>query len=1216
MDDRNFEFDSLLSVSRDKAMKNREEARNYISIDLGNLARILSQYHPLELIKMAYWEERRVDRTTKDESIKEAARLMPVVLQSVVQSTLFKPHSYLRDVKKKDWTRVQSICQDIQRKLNRYIDFQMVAEYLDGRISRDNLERYNRQLHRQYFASVVREETLHMKTEFAVACMEGESTFFKERYGFGRHALGEEIEKIVRYSLNCIDDLRDSSSVHKTMMLLTMANLKSKSEYADKTDEELRLLALKQPELLAENKRLEGLRDDYDMFRPDFVSELPTSFYKELSAAPGTLDIEDYLFNNGVWPSAAFPFIDFGGLYFTFMGKSLLGLTQTILKTRFNLGQRLAVASESILASVLKPTDVDGVYSYEGEKVDVETLCPLGEVNAYRFPDLFQSRSERRKAEMIPHAMPGHIALILDPDGTKPLQKLGDGAFFVSLAYLLSIRNDRDARIAFYRTILPEAGIDKLDEKLDFEELEEDIIAPPAEVEEEDVVDDELALKDLDEDEVEEEEADDLVDDDDTVPEVSRYEVPLDEIRENERIYNENREVIEASFQKEKARDYEDRDLEDDYYQKIVPEDYSDEEEDEEEIAEHELDLSIVEEEEEEEAAEEASDVIEDEDAEEVEDPEQLDLLQEFDDEDLVDDTDEDEEFKDESPVLPVENVNEDSEIDEEEKLEYDEIPLDEEFSSPVEEDAAEPVVEEEIPAPAEPEIAEEKLEEEEITPEEEVAASVEEADEEPVFEEDIPASAEPGIEDENLEEETPVPSENDAVEPAAEESVVAEEQHETVAEEKEKEKYVPDPDIMRKLFGLDEYDEPAAVPENDGDDDDEETVSDFFNLDEDDERIPEEDVEDEGPTFVLDDPNFTPETPEVKEEAPVSDGKADEDAGFTLIDPDEETEEEADDKSTSILLGGSEIVDGDDAPDEETALEDEEEEEQAELPLFDEPKEESIQIPEMSDVVDLRDDDDKPAAEVADVEAEDSDEDLSGEGDALNGDIVLEYYDEEDKAEEEEKSAVEAEVVLSDEKEADARERVFTLSEEDVRESTASHTPVTAYLNPEETSEDAPAEEIQDETHTVDLGNPKFSETIRQIATLLSPDLGVFGSFIEKEDRPVLDYFNTVIKQCWERQCQDGKDKMFSIFEYDMSILLAKSKVYDALRENELMNNAGAVMYSKGKEEWNALILYVNKDYKVESVELRKITRDDFSPSNWKIVTVIGEELIARGQR
>ena len=90
----------------------------------------------------------------------------------------------------------------------------------------------------------------------------------------------------------------------------------------------------------------------------------------------------------------------------------------------------------------------------------------------------------------------------------------------------------------------------------------------------------------------------------------------------------------------------------------------------------------------------------------------------------------------------------------------------------------------------------------------------------------------------------------------------------------------------------------------------------------------------------------------------------------------------------------------------------------------------------------------------------------------------------------------------------------------------------------------------------------------------------------------------------------------MFSVFEYDMSLLLSKGRIYDELRMQELMNNAGAVMYSQGKSRWNALLLYINRDYEVESAKMISLDRSSFSASNWKIVTNIAEALIARKGR
>ena len=110
-------------------------------------------------------------------------------------------------------------------------------------------------------------------------------------------------------------------------------------------------------------------------------------------------------------------------------------------------------------------------------------------------------------------------------------------------------------------------------------------------------------------------------------------------------------------------------------------------------------------------------------------------------------------------------------------------------------------------------------------------------------------------------------------------------------------------------------------------------------------------------------------------------------------------------------------------------------------------------------------------------------------------------------------------------------------------------------------------------------------------------------------------DYLEKVIRSSWERQRSDGKDKMFSIYDCSLSVLIAAAKVNDDLRKEELLNNAGAVMYSKHKKEWNALVLSIDSDFHISDAYEKVITPSSFSPSNWKICTIIGEQLIARGK-
>ena len=89
----------------------------------------------------------------------------------------------------------------------------------------------------------------------------------------------------------------------------------------------------------------------------------------------------------------------------------------------------------------------------------------------------------------------------------------------------------------------------------------------------------------------------------------------------------------------------------------------------------------------------------------------------------------------------------------------------------------------------------------------------------------------------------------------------------------------------------------------------------------------------------------------------------------------------------------------------------------------------------------------------------------------------------------------------------------------------------------------------------------------------------------------------------------------MFSMYDSSISVLIAANKVNDELRKEELLNNAVAVMYSRHKDRWHALILSIDEDFHILDAYERTISPDSFSASNWKICRIIGEQLIARGR-
>ena len=161
--------------------------------------------------------------------------------------------------------------------------------------------------------------------------------------------------------------------------------------------------------------------------------------------------------------------------------------------------------------------------------------------------------------------------------------------------------------------------------------------------------------------------------------------------------------------------------------------------------------------------------------------------------------------------------------------------------------------------------------------------------------------------------------------------------------------------------------------------------------------------------------------------------------------------------------------------------------------------------------------------------------------------------------------------------------------------------------------SAETPVAEEEEEEEDDDL--PVLDGILRDISAGISSK-GPFMRFLTVADSEMLDYLSRVIHTSWEKQQADGKDKMFSVFDYSISVILASpNAVRDELRKEALLNNAGAVMYSRRKEEWNALVLVINDSYELEDVFETVITPSSFSPSNWKICSIIGEQLIQRGR-
>lgn len=157
--------------------------------------------------------------------------------------------------------------------------------------------------------------------------------------------------------------------------------------------------------------------------------------------------------------------------------------------------------------------------------------------------------------------------------------------------------------------------------------------------------------------------------------------------------------------------------------------------------------------------------------------------------------------------------------------------------------------------------------------------------------------------------------------------------------------------------------------------------------------------------------------------------------------------------------------------------------------------------------------------------------------------------------------------------------------------------------------------DEKEDETILLDTNRDEeeIDESLSGIVYDIYKTLGknsVFASLVKDSSPDTLEELENIIQSCWNRMQAEQKDKLFNIPDYSLSILLSKDTIRDELRMAELINNAGAVMYSREKELWNVDVIYINSSYIVEEAFEKVITKDSFSPSDWKRVTYISQQM------
>ena len=566
------DLSSLSAMTKEKAGKNMEEAQNYIALDLGNIAKCIRPYHPLEVLKMAAWEERRLMHSrAKDPESQLMAHLLPVLLQSVVQSTIFDVSDGMssnRAIKQKDWNRLLSLTEDTVRRILRYIDAYTIFTIKSGRISAENGEEYRNTIFSQLFPPAESEDSILRSIYVWYGSIASESAKCRELFGVDPETLANGLYKVSIQGLTGIDKLTEDISVYKAEMMLIMAQKRSDERYASKSEDELRDIIVHEEGWEGRVSRLAGQRDDFDLFRPEFAADLPGKAYETLSVYPGTLDIMEYL-KKGIWPATVFPFLRFGSMYYSFVSSHILFYGERILAENASLYLTDTEAAYNACSMIFTNTGVPDVYSFDGNKIDIHVISSLTEVNAFLSPEFYEDRLRRRQDDMLAKPQPGHKLLFVDPDGFSDLQKISDGIFLVSAYHLFKAVRDKETRTSLLRDIFGTLDLGEADEETKFfEAAEEDLLDYSAEGDEplDDSVSDEYEYDEQDDDEKArtlEEKEKELEED---MPAEYDLSSRSDEIRALQDKYELTEDIIEKDEEQEREADEYERELDDDDY--------------------------------------------------------------------------------------------------------------------------------------------------------------------------------------------------------------------------------------------------------------------------------------------------------------------------------------------------------------------------------------------------------------------------------------------------------------------------------------------------------------------------------------------------------------------------------------------------------------------------------------------------------------------------
>ena len=485
----------LSKLSLQKAQRNLDDSKSFLYNDFRGIAKILSLYNPLEVMKMSLWEERRIYALDlKDEVKRRASVLLPIVLESIMESDIMDGTGSNREVKEKDWERLKSLSEDIVRRMVRIIDSMTAMAINKGDVDEENADSLRNSIVKRLLPGFVDKESQD-KDVWQLRSLFEEIPDFESRMGCDYISFILNVQNIARVGLNGIDELVRDVALYKEEYSLSEAQMRSGGELDGLSESQAFEKITKKNHWEGRAASLTERRDGFSLFMPEASSSLPLDSYAQYSVKAFSLDMDSFL-SRGFWPAVRYPFFEYEGKMYTFVGKHLpFFLSLTSFVDRF-------LASSRDVLSIFSLADCD-TYTYDGNKIEISVLPSVLDVNPVIHPASYRRIIERRRNEISVQRKLGHKKLVVDPDMEEEMVKKDD-VLYISSSFLSRATVDKNTKRDLLSSLLGDLELPEEDTVLsDTDEYLEPLDTPSDDdFEEKSTYDYEYEYNDIDEDEL------------------------------------------------------------------------------------------------------------------------------------------------------------------------------------------------------------------------------------------------------------------------------------------------------------------------------------------------------------------------------------------------------------------------------------------------------------------------------------------------------------------------------------------------------------------------------------------------------------------------------------------------------------------------------------------------------------------------------------------